>query len=109
MIFCDHRRLCLFGRDSYPHATISDVQGMVPQPNLVSQFVVVATSQLHRTFYQQGAFRESLVVGWLNSIVEPDYVKVLEANEGESSYWDSIDMTSHFGNVHWPAVHVGCV
>ena len=87
----------------------TDVQPVIPQPNIVSQFIVVATSQLHKTFYQQGALRQSLVEGWLTAIKEADYYNVIEAHEGESEFWDSIDMTSHFGNVHWPAVHVGYV
>ena len=85
-----------------------DVQPREPQPHIVSQFVVVASAQVHRTGFQQGAYRESLFSGWLAAIGEPDYVPVVEAQEAYSEdYWGSVEVTGHFENVQWPAVHVG--
>ncbi len=83
------------------------MQAREEQPGLVSQFVVVASAQVHRTGYQQGAYRESLFSGWLTDIGEPAYVPVVTAQEGYSDFWDPVEVTGHFGNVQWPAVHIG--
>ena len=72
----------------------TDVQPTVTQPNIVSQLVIVATSQLKRTSFQQGAYRESLFTGWMTANKMQDYIPTVLANEGWSqSYWGPIEMT----------------
>lgn len=73
---------------------------------LASQFVVVASAQIHETTYTNGAYQLDLITGWLTAIGEQDYPPVVIAQEQYSSWWAPIDMTQHFGNAHTPAVHV---
>lgn len=70
--------------------------------------MIVATSQLHRTVFQQGAYRQSLISGWLTAIGEGGYAAEVMSQEGwADGYWGPTEMTTHYSNVQWPAVAVG--
>ena len=73
------------------------MQPTVTQPNIVSQLVIVATSQLKRTSFQQGAYRESLFTGWMTANKMQDYIPTVLANEAWSEpYWGPIEMTGQY-------------
>eukprot|EP00051_Salpingoeca_urceolata_P033190 m.19503 g.19503 ORF g.19503 m.19503 type:complete len:654 (-) comp5938_c0_seq2:560-2521(-) len=80
-----------------------------PSPQqLAAQFVTVGTPTLHSMMYQGGAFRESLIVGWLAGINESSAVVNVTAHEPLSSYWDNVSMAhpAKWDNIKIPAVHL---
>ena len=60
---------------------------------------------MHQTIFQNGAFRESLIEGWLKGINESDKLPIIYNNEKMGPYWDTEEMTDHWKNVDFPAVH----
>eukprot|EP00050_Salpingoeca_kvevrii_P002487 m.194739 g.194739 ORF g.194739 m.194739 type:complete len:726 (+) comp10621_c2_seq4:1222-3399(+) len=87
-------------------ATYLEEQAM-PNPTILrAQFIIVGTAELHRTIFQGGAYRESLIGGWLKGIKEPAFEQNFTSHEALSSYWDPVSMTDHWSRVTCPAVHL---
>ena len=100
------------GVDSYD-------QALAPNgayPGLAAQVNYVSTGLLHPAAYQGGAYRESLISGWLNqSIGEAWYIPQVMAHEGWSQWWNSTTLGSAttsppsvpFSAVSYPVIHAG--
>eukprot|EP01006_Ploeotia_vitrea_P049462 TRINITY_DN67342_c1_g1_i1.p1 TRINITY_DN67342_c1_g1~~TRINITY_DN67342_c1_g1_i1.p1 ORF type:complete len:582 (+),score=55.05 TRINITY_DN67342_c1_g1_i1:34-1779(+) len=73
---------------------------------LHAQLVIVATAQLHRTLYQNGAYRHSLIHGWLDGIHEPAFEKNFIDNEQIGPWWNPLNLTARWNKALQPAVHV---
>ena len=61
---------------------------------------------MHETIFQNGAFRQALIEGWLNLIGELDFLYLVVDNEALGPYWYPEEMTGHWENVDFPAVHL---
>eukprot|EP01116_Phalansterium_solitarium_P016452 TRINITY_DN3827_c1_g1_i1.p1 TRINITY_DN3827_c1_g1~~TRINITY_DN3827_c1_g1_i1.p1 ORF type:complete len:610 (-),score=204.90 TRINITY_DN3827_c1_g1_i1:97-1893(-) len=73
---------------------------------LHAQLVVVASAEMHKTIYQQGAYRQGLIDGWLDAIGESWWSPIARAQEPMSEFWEPDNMAGKFGNVIFPAVHL---
>jgi len=77
--------------------------------NLACQFIIDATSNLHRNaVFQGGQLRKSLVEGWLDgqgSLYLLDEVVIHE--NASSSYWMNVTLEDKWGDVNVPAIHMG--
>ncbi|EGD80466.1 hypothetical protein PTSG_11110 [Salpingoeca rosetta] len=73
---------------------------------LLGQYVVVATAELHRTIFQGGAYRYSLIHGWLDGIKELSFEHNFVDNEAFSSFYEPVSMTDKWKDVTAPAVHL---
>jgi len=75
-------------------------------PWLKSQLVGAASSEMHSTIFQNGAYRESLISGWLKAINEPQVIPDVLNNEKNSEYWSSTTLKNKYFHIKWPAVHL---
>eukprot|EP00698_Gefionella_okellyi_P024560 TRINITY_DN8706_c0_g1_i2.p1 TRINITY_DN8706_c0_g1~~TRINITY_DN8706_c0_g1_i2.p1 ORF type:complete len:367 (+),score=59.34 TRINITY_DN8706_c0_g1_i2:25-1101(+) len=74
---------------------------------LKSQFNVVGMGLLHQQFFQQGAYLLETIEGWLTGIGEQPTIAVVKANEAFNDLWAPVDMSSHWSDVNFPALHYG--
>jgi hypothetical protein len=101
------------GVDSY-------VQAMAPggpYPGLKSQLNFVSSALFHGATYQQGAYRQSLVSGWLQYINETTYIPTVLEHEGWSDWWNTTTMsglspvpvpdTTPWSAISYPIIHGG--
>lgn len=72
---------------------------------LKAQLIIFGTGELYKTVYQGGAYRQSLISGWLTGIGEEGYINTVLSNEMYSSYWNPTNDDSYWTNIKWPAVH----
>jgi hypothetical protein len=73
---------------SAPGIALYDAEIAAPSPLVLrALFPVVATAQLHKTVFQGGAYRYSLMHGWLAGIGEPGFEANFTSHEGETLYW----------------------
>jgi hypothetical protein len=61
---------------------------------------------MHQTIFQGGAFRQSLIEGWLNGINEISSLPQVLNHEALGPYWEPEEMTGHWENINFPAVHL---
>ena len=73
---------------------------------LRAQFVAAGTADLHATFFQGGAYRYSLVHGWLSGISELSFEQNFTSHEGQGAYWNNVTLTDKWDRVTAPAVHL---
>lgn len=76
-------------------------------PWLLGQLIEVATADLHPSVFINGAFRESLIEGWLTEIGEASTISVITAHEAPSNFWEPMDLASNWARANVPAVHYG--
>ena len=76
---------------------------------LVAQYIQVAVADLYRhAAYVGGAFRKSLVEGWLRgNHFDPKAVDVFKAHYEYDAFWARYDALAHPSKINVPAVHVG--
>jgi predicted acyl esterase len=85
---------------------ICAVTELLYQPKwLKSQFIVWTSADGHNTCFQGGAFRESLIEGWLTLILRPEYVQQVKLQEAYSPWWDNITVSGKFNKIKIPSVH----
>lgn len=78
-----------------------------PDPNQVrAQFNVVGSAELHKTIFQGGAYRQSLMGGWLAAIGESGFEGNFTQHEGMSAFYDNVSMSGKWSRVTAPAVHL---
>ncbi len=78
-------------------------------PNLAGQFIMVATSNLHKhAIFQGGQFRKALVEGWLQDQGSAYVLKEIFENENYSlDFWTNVSLDDNWQDVNIPAVHLG--
>ena len=89
------------GIAAYVQASVEPM-GMV---GLRSQFVGAGSGNMHKTSYQGGALRFSMIDGWLAGIGEAAFALEVAAAEPLSAWWTSIIIENSWNLVTWPAVH----
>jgi predicted acyl esterase len=88
--------------------------GMNPE-GLLAQSIMIATPDLYKTsIYPGGAFRESLVTGWVKITVPDNYEYQLDliiSHPMKDRFYNStslfMDIGPSFKNVSTPAIHIG--
>jgi len=88
------------------------VQPLALPPNLVAQFIIVATIDARSTIYPGGAYREGLIDNWLHGTVphQADGIIVdTKSRNGASSWWDPLNISSpgNWDTIRAPAVMWG--
>jgi len=78
-----------------------------PPPGLKAQSLLVATADGYNSSYYNGAYRESLIGGWLESIDEGSYIPTLKEHEAYSPWWFPVDLSVQWNNTNVPAMHFG--
>ena len=77
--------------------------------NLACQFIIDATSNLHKdAVFQGGQLRKSLIEGWLEGQGSLHLLDEVIAHENaSSSYWLNVTLEDKWGDVNVPAIHMG--
>ena len=78
-------------------------------PNLVSQFIIVATIDARSTVFPGGAYRHGLIDNWLQGTVPHQAehcIADVKSRNGASDWWDPLNMSApaNWDNVRAPAV-----
>jgi len=47
-----------------------------------------------------------LVENWLEGLCD-ECIPLVKENEKDGPFWDSVNMTTHYGNVKFPSIHWG--
>jgi uncharacterized protein len=81
-------------------------------PNLISQFIIVATIDARSTVFPGGAYRHGLIDNWLHGTVphQADALIVdVKSRNGASAWWDPLNMSApeNWDNIRAPAVMWG--
>jgi len=88
-----------------------DLNMMAPSrpPHLVCQYVVVAFSSMyHQCVYQGGAFRKSLMEGWLNgNKFAPENLSLCRAHPDYDDFWKDFDCERVANRVNVPVMFLG--
>jgi len=90
-----------------------DELAQLPQfhPALRGQLIVFATSDGYGTFFPGGAYRESLIDGWLKDTVPTQYnaVDSLVRNEEQPGrpWWDAVNGSMYYDHVTFPSIAWG--
>ncbi len=74
---------------------------------LEAQFIQVATPDFYTTVYQGGAFRQSLIQGWLQSQGSTFWLPTIYQHETYSDFWKNVTLTGKYNKVVSPAVFQG--
>jgi len=74
---------------------------------LKAQFIMVGSAELQACIFQNGAYREGDINGWLTQIGEASYIPQVQAHESYGNWWDTRNMDNYWGNVNFPSVHYG--
>ncbi|KNC47238.1 X-Pro dipeptidyl-peptidase domain-containing protein [Thecamonas trahens ATCC 50062] len=82
---------------------------LVPQPHVKAAWVLWSTGRSHPLVYQNGAFRHSLVGGWIESIHAqrpwmPAYLPEMYEHEAFDTWWAEISF-ENYTNVDVPMIH----
>ena len=79
-----------------------------PHPALRGQVVIFATADGYGTFFPGGAYRESLIDGWLKDTVPDAYARTdaLVRNEEQPGrpWWDAVNGSMYWKNVNFPSI-----
>jgi predicted acyl esterase len=79
-----------------------------PHPALRGQVVIFATADGYGTFFPGGAYRESLIDGWLKDTVPTQYATVdaLVRNEEQPGrpWWDAVNGSMYWKNIDFPTI-----
>ena len=87
-----------------------DELAQLPQfhPALRGQVIIFATSDGYGTFFPGGAYRESLIDGWLKDTVPTQYTAVdaLVRNEEQPGrpWWDAVNGSMYYDHVTFPSI-----
>lgn len=77
-------------------------------PHLACCLVMVGASNLYAdAIFQNGAYRRSLVDGWLSSIGSAALIPFFESHSNYSAIYSRIDLTTRFDSVSVPILHIG--
>lgn len=74
---------------------------------LKTQFIQVASPDFYDTVYQSGAFRQSLIQGWLQSQGSTFWLPTIYQHETYSDFWQNVTLTGKYNKVVSPAVFQG--
>jgi uncharacterized protein len=76
---------------------------------LKAQDIEAATDSFYQHgLYPGGIFRQNLAEKWLASNeFSKDALKIWKSHPDFDDYWYRFDLTDKWGNMHWPALHVG--
>ena len=78
-----------------------------PLAPMRAQYNLVGTTRLKGLEYQGGAFREELIVGWLNETNGSSQLPAVLAHELFSSYWaPTTAREAQWGAYTWPTLHL---
>lgn len=78
-----------------------------PPTWLRAQFIIFASSVGYEVIFPQGGYRQALANLWIQSTVPtqaPAVLALVQANEAPGSWWDALNMTTHYADVSWPSV-----
>ena len=74
-------------------------------PGLTAQAIQIASSDFyHDVLFPGGAFRLSLVEGWLKSIGSTFWLPTIYENENFTHFWNNVTLTEKFNQVDTPGV-----
>ncbi len=77
-------------------------------PVLDAMWVAVATPTVYEhALFPGGAFRKSLIEGWLTAQGSTFFLQDLAAHPLDDGYWDTVQTADSYVQVQVPAVHVG--
>eukprot|EP00735_Rhodelphis_limneticus_P011627 TRINITY_DN4752_c0_g1::TRINITY_DN4752_c0_g1_i1::g.21309::m.21309 TRINITY_DN4752_c0_g1::TRINITY_DN4752_c0_g1_i1::g.21309 ORF type:complete len:604 (-),score=195.27,sp/Q9L9D7/COCE_RHOSM/30.60/2e-59,PepX_C/PF08530.5/41,PepX_C/PF08530.5/1.8e-44,Peptidase_S15/PF02129.13/1.1e-27,Peptidase_S15/PF02129.13/1e-05 TRINITY_DN4752_c0_g1_i1:198-1967(-) len=88
----------------------ADANSVYPQiydvgnPWVKAQFPVFGSANGHELVYPQGAYKQELVEGWLDTVCT-ECIQTVKEHELEDEWWDPINATAWFHNVKFPSVH----
>jgi predicted acyl esterase len=93
----------------YTFGVSADANSVYPQilynnPWIKAQFPVFGVDNGHRLSYPGGVHLKNLIEGWLNTVCT-ECIQDVRENEQDGEFWDPINMTSYYGNVHFPSIH----
>ena len=74
---------------------------------LKAQSLWVATGDEYSSTYYNGAYRESVISGWLDKIGEGWYIDTVLEHEAYGPWWYPIDLSIKWNNTNVPTIHVG--
>ena len=85
------------------------VQTLQLPPNLVSQFIIVATIDARSTVFPGGGYRHGLIDNWLHGTVPhqaDDLIVNVKGRNGASDWWDPLNVSApaNWDKVRAPAV-----
>lgn len=66
----------------------------------------VGSGDMYSTAYQDGAFRFSLIEGWLTGIGEKPFIQTMVDAEGSLAFHAQRDNAPFIPNVTWPSIHM---
>lgn len=76
-------------------------------PGLVAMTPAAATPAMYNhVLFLGGAFRKSLVEGWVGRWGDKTMLEVLSEHPYNDGYWQSVQSINRFGDVHVPALHI---
>jgi len=73
---------------------------------LKGQCLMVASDNVHSSSFQNGAYRQGLIDGWLNGIKEPSYIPIVRAHEVLTDFWNTTSLVNSQKNIRWPSLHI---
>ena len=77
-------------------------------PGLSAMMVTVGTTNVYQdAFFQAGAFRQSLMEGWLTGQGSTFFLDSVSAHPLDDGFWDRVQTADRYGSVNVPALHVG--
>ena len=78
-------------------------------PNLICQYVQVATPNLYaHAAFQGGEFRKNLVEEWLKNQGNDYLIEEIKENENFTlGYWGNVSLDDNWQDVNVPAIHIG--
>jgi predicted acyl esterase len=71
------------------------------------QWIGSAAPDLYYAVFQGGVYRYEMVETWLQENGSAHLIEPFRAHHLNTSYWDPIQITEDYGDVHVPAVHEG--
>ncbi|MBD3267659.1 CocE/NonD family hydrolase [bacterium] len=96
---------------TYGPSALGIAQGLTAganPPHLTCQLITFAASKgWGQTAYQGGAFRRSLVEGWLSGNNSAHMLPIFKAHPTADAFWDAYDIESHYPVMDVPVLHIG--
>jgi len=87
---------------------VTQLAGMTAEPPWFKGMApMVASMHGHKTVYDGGAFRTGLVTPWMLALGFPDTLLEVMQHEGDTEYWDPINIPGNEHTCHIPGVHQG--
>jgi len=96
---------------SYGGSALGIVQYMAASqtpPVLHAMWADVATPTVYaHAFFQNGAFRQSMMEGWLEAQGSSFFLQDLSAHPLDDGFWDSVQTAAQYDQVAVPTIHMG--